>query len=42
MFLELALAGKADYLITGDDDLLVLGEFQGTKIVTPAEFLERE
>ena len=39
MFLELALAGNADYLITGDEDLLVLEEFQGTKIVAALEFL---
>jgi len=36
--LELAVDGKADYLITGDNDLLVLGTFKKTKIVTIAEF----
>lgn len=39
MFLSLALAGKADFLITGDKDLLVIKKFHGTKIVTPKEFL---
>lgn len=39
MFLEAAVAGDADYLITGDDDLLVLETFEGTKIVTPAKLL---
>lgn len=38
-FLALALDGQADYLITGDRDLLVLHPFQKTKIVTPADFL---
>ncbi|OGY17452.1 MAG: putative toxin-antitoxin system toxin component, PIN family [Candidatus Chisholmbacteria bacterium RIFCSPHIGHO2_01_FULL_48_12] len=39
MFLEAAWAGRADYLVTGDKDLLVLGKFKGTKIVKPKEFL---
>ena len=39
MLLEAAVAGGADYLVTGDDDLLVLKTFEGTKIVTPAKFL---
>lgn len=38
--LEIALEGKADYLVTGDDDLLVLNQFHHTKIVTPKEFGE--
>jgi hypothetical protein len=33
-----ALAGQADYLVTGDSDLLVLGEVGGVQIVTPVEF----
>jgi putative PIN family toxin of toxin-antitoxin system len=36
--LAYALLGRADYLVTGDDDLLVLGEIEGVKIVPPAEF----
>ncbi|PZU97717.1 MAG: putative toxin-antitoxin system toxin component, PIN family [Pseudanabaena sp.] len=39
-FLELAVNGKADYLITGDRDLLVLHPFRGIQIITPAAFLE--
>lgn len=35
-----AVAAKADYLVTGDNDLLVLGEYQGVRIVTPRQFLE--
>ena len=39
--LECALLTNADYIISGDDDLLVLEEFRGIKIVTPKEYLER-
>lgn len=38
--LDLCLTGKADYLITGDKDLLVLKSFKNTKIVTPDFFLK--
>ena len=38
-FLELAVAGKATHLVTGDDDLLVLNTFPGCEIISPAEFL---
>jgi len=34
-----ALVGKADYLVTGDHDLLVLGQVGGLQIVTAHEFL---
>jgi len=37
--LEAALEGGADYVVSGDDDLLSLGSFQGIPIVTPAVFL---
>lgn len=40
-FLELALAGEADILITGDKDLLVLNPFQGITIIPPSDFLAR-
>ena len=39
--LECALLADADYIISGDDDLLVLGEFRGIKIVTAKEYLEK-
>ena len=39
IILELAVSGNADYIITGDADLLVLNPFRGIAIVTPAEFL---
>lgn len=39
-FVECALGGKADYLITGDRDLTAIGVFRGLPIVTPAQFLD--
>jgi uncharacterized protein len=36
--LSCAIAGNADYLVTGDSDLLELREFRGTRIVTPRDF----
>lgn len=38
-FLALALDGKADYLISGDADLLAHHPFAGISIVQPSEFL---
>lgn len=40
-FLEAALAGEADAIVTGDDDLLVLHPFENVEILPPAEFFER-
>jgi putative PIN family toxin of toxin-antitoxin system len=37
--LAYAVVGEADYLVTGDDDLLALGIVEGVNIVTPASFL---
>ena len=37
--LELALNGQAEYIVTGDKDLLVLHPFRNVKIVTAEEFL---
>lgn len=34
-----ALAENVDYLVSGDKDLLVLGQVEDIQIVTPAEFL---
>lgn len=41
MFLELALASKADFLVTGDQDLLVLATISNLpfRILKPIEFL---
>ena len=38
--LDLCLAGRADYLVTGDKDLLTLKKFDGTQIVGAREFLK--
>lgn len=38
MIIETALGGNADYIITGDQDLLVLKKYKSIKIVTPREF----
>ncbi len=38
-FLATALAAGADYLVSEDEDLLVLGEYQGIQIVNAATFL---
>ncbi len=37
-FLALAAACRAEFLITGDDDLLILNPFRETHILTPAQF----
>ncbi|MBN9312383.1 MAG: putative toxin-antitoxin system toxin component, PIN family [Chryseobacterium sp. 39-10] len=38
--LSLSKDSKADFLITGDKDLLDLKQFESTKIITMTEFLE--
>ncbi len=38
--LDLCVSGKADYLVTGDEDLLVLKPFHGTKITNYRLFQE--
>ncbi|MBN1148740.1 MAG: putative toxin-antitoxin system toxin component, PIN family [Anaerolineales bacterium] len=40
-FLEAALAGAADCLVSGDADLLEMVAFEGIPILRPAEFLAR-
>lgn len=39
-FLELAVNGRADLIVTGDADLLVLNPFRDIPIVTPAQFVQ--
>lgn len=39
-FLELAVNGEADLIISGDADLLMLSPFREIKIVSPAGYLE--
>lgn len=38
--LECATAGRADYIVSGDNHLLNLREYKGIKIVTPSRMLE--
>ena len=40
-FLECAVAGNADCIVSGDTHLLKLGEFQGIPIMKPAAFVKR-
>jgi len=40
-FLEVALNGKADLIITGDADLLDLHPWQGIAVLSPAQYLKR-
>ena len=39
--LALALSAQADFVISGDDDLLSLHPFDGIQILTPAQGLQR-
>ena len=39
-FLEAAVAGNVDYLVSGDQHLLDLNSFRGINIVTPREFYD--
>ena len=38
-FLDLAVMGKANYIISGDNDLLTLNPFENIKILTAREFM---
>jgi uncharacterized protein len=38
-YLELALSGRANCIITGDQDLLALNSFENIPIITPSNFL---
>jgi putative PIN family toxin of toxin-antitoxin system len=41
-FLDAAVNGRADVIVTGDNDLLALNPFRSIAIVTPADYLTRE
>jgi len=41
MFLECAVAGQVDLIVSGDPHLNALKNFRGISIVTPRDFLER-
>jgi predicted nucleic acid-binding protein len=38
-YLELAAAGRAEIIISGDDDLLVLHPWRGVAIIGPTQFV---
>ncbi|WP_228060419.1 MULTISPECIES: putative toxin-antitoxin system toxin component, PIN family [unclassified Coleofasciculus] len=40
-FLELAVSGNANIIITGDLDLLVLNPFQSIEILTPDRLVDK-
>jgi putative PIN family toxin of toxin-antitoxin system len=40
-YLELAVSGQAECIVTGDDDLLVLNPFRDIEIMTVQEFLAK-
>jgi predicted nucleic acid-binding protein len=40
-FLECAVAGKAEYIISGDLDLRALGSCRAIPILSPADFLAK-
>lgn len=40
-FLDVAVNGRADVIVTGDGDLLALHPFRGIAILTPAAYLQR-
>jgi putative PIN family toxin of toxin-antitoxin system len=35
-----ALEGEADYIVSGDQDLLVLGQYETIQVVTPRQFVD--
>ncbi len=37
--LELAVSGRADYIVSGDGDLLVLNPYRGVSIMRAQDFL---
>ena len=39
-FLEVAVSGEADVIVSGDEDLLVLNPFRRIPILPPADFLK--
>lgn len=41
-FLEVALNGKADVIITGDADLLRMHPWRGIEILSPTDYLKRD
>jgi predicted nucleic acid-binding protein len=40
MVLATALTAQADLILTGDEDLLLLAEHEGIRILSPRQFVE--
>lgn len=40
-FTSCAVDGKCIYIVSGDNDLLVLKDYEGIEIITVAQFFER-
>ena len=40
IFIECAIAGSADYIVTGDQHLLKLGNYRKVRILSPRSFLQ--
>jgi len=40
-FISCAVDGKCVYIVSGDNDLLVLKDYEGIEIITVAQFFER-
>jgi putative PIN family toxin of toxin-antitoxin system len=41
MVIEAALAGRAECIVTGDDDLLTLHQYEGIDFIAPREFIAK-
>lgn len=41
MILKAAVYGNADFIITGDEDLLILNPYRWIKILSPVEFIKQ-
>ena len=39
-YLACAIEANAEYIVSGDEHLLVIGEYEGIKIVSPQEFVK--
>ena len=40
-FIACAVAAQADYIVSGDEDLLVLKKYEQIKIISASEFLKK-
>ncbi|MGA2798603.1 MAG: putative toxin-antitoxin system toxin component, PIN family, partial [Thermoguttaceae bacterium] len=42
MILATAIAGNAECIVTGDEDLIVIGRYASVRILRPREFIDFE